>query len=144
MLDFNFYTNPPRLIKGRVAFIPANIASEACLMNIFSESLDFPDYFGRNWDALWDCLGDFSWLSDYSVVIVHADLPPLSGIEEQEIYLKILRDTVREWQQLKGLCDANRESRNSELHSVTVYFPLAVKKTVVDILAGIPPRPELR
>ena len=25
---------------------------------IIKESLDFPDYYGRNWDAFWDCLSD--------------------------------------------------------------------------------------
>ncbi len=25
---------------------------------IIKESLDFPDYYGRNWDAFWDCLTD--------------------------------------------------------------------------------------
>ena len=24
--------------------------------DIIQESLDFPDYYGRNWDAFWDCL----------------------------------------------------------------------------------------
>ncbi len=25
---------------------------------IIKESLDFPDYYGENWDAFWDCLTD--------------------------------------------------------------------------------------
>lgn len=25
---------------------------------IIKEGLDFPDYYGRNWDACWDCLTD--------------------------------------------------------------------------------------
>ncbi len=25
---------------------------------IIMESLDFPDYYGRNWDAFWDCITD--------------------------------------------------------------------------------------
>lgn len=27
-----------------------------------SKKLEFPDYFGYNWNALNDCLQDFSWL----------------------------------------------------------------------------------
>mgnify|MGYP002514519226 FL=1 len=25
---------------------------------IIKEALDFPDYYGQNWDAFWDCLTD--------------------------------------------------------------------------------------
>ena len=25
---------------------------------VIKKSLDFPDYYGRNWDAFWDCLTD--------------------------------------------------------------------------------------
>ena len=34
---------------------------EAVLARI-AQALDFPDWFGRNWDALADCLDDLSWL----------------------------------------------------------------------------------
>ena len=26
--------------------------------DVIKKSLDFPDYYGRNWDAFWDCLSD--------------------------------------------------------------------------------------
>lgn len=36
--------------------------------DVLRESLDFPEYYGRNWDAFWDCITDF-FASDESVMI---------------------------------------------------------------------------
>lgn len=32
--------------------------------------LKIPDYFGFNWEALRDCLEDFSWLDEPSIIII--------------------------------------------------------------------------
>jgi hypothetical protein len=31
------------------------------VFEVFARALDFPDWFGRNWDAMEDCLTDLSW-----------------------------------------------------------------------------------
>lgn len=36
---------------------------ERSLFTSLQEVLGFPDYFGRNWDAVDDCLADLDWLS---------------------------------------------------------------------------------
>ncbi|MFT4286848.1 barstar family protein [Nocardioides sp.] len=36
----------------------AGVASKDDLWTALAAALGFPDYFGRNLDALWDCLGD--------------------------------------------------------------------------------------
>lgn len=35
-----------------------NVVSYFDMHRIIKEALDFPDYYGNNWDALWDCLTD--------------------------------------------------------------------------------------
>jgi Barstar (barnase inhibitor) len=43
------------------------------LFHSFALSLKFPDYFGQNWNALFDCLTDLAWLpaEGYEVVITN-------------------------------------------------------------------------
>lgn len=38
-------------------------------------ALEFPDWFGHNWDALADCIGDLSWLpaSGFLILLEHCD-----------------------------------------------------------------------
>lgn len=45
------------------------------LFERLATSLEFPDWFGRNWDALADCLGDLSWLraNGYMLLLEHCD-----------------------------------------------------------------------
>lgn len=42
----------------RVAEIGAAIRSQEDLFRELARVLEFPDYFGHNWDAVSDCLGD--------------------------------------------------------------------------------------
>ncbi len=38
------------------------VRSKEALLDRVSSALSFPEWFGRNWDAAADCLGDLSWL----------------------------------------------------------------------------------
>ncbi|MFD7026453.1 barstar family protein [Streptomyces sp. NPDC059917] len=50
-----------------------DMVDEVSTFQQFSESLKFPEYFGWNWDAFYDCLRDLEWLSsDYCIVIVES------------------------------------------------------------------------
>jgi hypothetical protein len=39
----------------------AGAQDKAVLLARIARALEFPDWFGGNWDALEDCLGDLSW-----------------------------------------------------------------------------------
>jgi RNAse (barnase) inhibitor barstar len=51
------------------------ITSKGELLDAVARSLRFPDYFGRNWDALDECLRDLEWLpaSGYVILLTDAD-----------------------------------------------------------------------
>lgn len=53
-----------------------NINNENCLFKELSEKLKFPDYFGYNWNAVYDCFCDLSWIQEREVVLIH--LQPLN------------------------------------------------------------------
>jgi len=45
------------------------------LLKRLAAALEFPDWFGYNWDALADCLADLSWLEadGYLILLEHCD-----------------------------------------------------------------------
>lgn len=59
-------------------------------------ALDFPAWFGHNWDALADCLADLGWLPpDAGYVFI---LEGCSGREDAlPILLEILEQAVADW-----------------------------------------------
>jgi hypothetical protein len=49
---------------GKVAVFEVNgacIESERDLLSALARAMEFPSYFGMNWDALDECLRDLSW-----------------------------------------------------------------------------------
>lgn len=69
------------------------------LFDEFARALDFPDYFGHNWDALEECLADFDWLraKGYILLIHDADAVLPEDEEEYETLLEILSDAGEAW-----------------------------------------------
>lgn len=66
------------------------------LMQRIAGALQFPKWFGANWDALEDCLGDLSWSRAGGHVLLFegaADLPA----DERGILLDILASAAANW-----------------------------------------------
>jgi hypothetical protein len=64
------------------------------LFDRMAEALDFPDWFGRNWDALEDCLGDLSWRRAAGHVLLFDAFP---GGDELGVLLDVLRSSAQYW-----------------------------------------------
>jgi RNAse (barnase) inhibitor barstar len=47
----------------------ADVHNKTQMLERFAETLEFPDYFGHNWDALYDVLCDEAWFGDVGVVL---------------------------------------------------------------------------
>ena len=65
----------------------------------FQEELNFPDSFGGNWDALNDCLTDFSWKKavGYLLVIEKPGDFRESGDDDFDTLISILSDASASW-----------------------------------------------
>ena len=79
----------------------AGIADKQALMERIARALEFPRWFGGNWDALEDCLSDLSWSkSDGHVLLLieaAADLP----MDERGILIDILASAATSWAERK-------------------------------------------
>lgn len=76
--------------------VPACVTTRDQLFDILVERLNFPSYFGRNWDALSECLRDLSWIGRRRVVIVHEGIPDLA-LATLGSYLHVLVECTANW-----------------------------------------------
>lgn len=84
---------------------PASI-DRAGLLAALGESLAFPDYYGQNWDAAWDCLTELDWPAAQLLAIrlpIAADRTVNEA--ELEIFLELMADACQHWAaQGRALC----------------------------------------
>ncbi len=82
-----------RIVHGKKCTTPTGVFEE------FARALEFPDYFGHNWDALEECLADLGWLpaKGYVILITEAQSVIPGDDEEYETLLKILNDAGEAW-----------------------------------------------
>lgn len=106
--------------RDSVREIPAGLSGKRELLDTYYERLQFPGYFGFNWDALWDCLLDLHWLEPGTIVVRHRDLPALPP-DESQIYIRLLAEAVLDW-------------RPDELRALRIQFPMSAREEVARIL----------
>lgn len=69
-------------------------ADKEAMLAALGRSLEFPDWFGGNWDALEDCLTDLSWRGDAARVLL------LSGAvagDDLGILIDVLSSAAEFW-----------------------------------------------
>lgn len=84
----------PRVLDAR------RMRTKDGLLDEFASRLAFPDYFGRNWDALSECLADLGWLDDLAYVLVITRAGCLLDAEpEGELaqFLELVNQVAAEW-----------------------------------------------
>jgi len=69
------------------------------MMGEWAAALQFPYYFGHNWDALSECLSDLEWLFVpwYAFFITHADRLLVGQDDEFRILMRILFEAQATW-----------------------------------------------
>lgn len=79
----------------------ADCDDKAAVLARLGEALGFPDWFGGNWDALADSLGDLSWLPapGYLLLVEHAGEWRDADGEAFDTLLAILNEAAADWRE---------------------------------------------
>ena len=118
---FKFCEAPPKMEEDIFyAIISGKFCDEMELLYELQTILDLPWYFGKNWDALFECLRDFHWINNYKIVIYHKVLPNLP-LGDMHIYLGILYDAIIFW-------------NHDPEHSLEVIFNSSDKNFIINML----------
>lgn len=109
------------LSNAYIGYIPS-VATESELYTQLSDILQFPSYFGKNWDALDELYRDFSWIENKNIVIVHKGLAQLP-LNELKIYIGIVLNSVDLWNHYLN-----------HPHSILYVFPKSEERMIVNII----------
>ena len=74
----------------------AGVTTKDALLGSIAAPLDFPEYFGKNWDALKDCLADLSWFTERGHVLVFERFNQIPASDLQ-VLMEILGDVAPLW-----------------------------------------------
>ncbi len=100
----------PHLIDG------GRTVDKATTLDAIAEALSFPDYFGKNLDALYDCLTDLSWLAPGEHVLIWSSSSVLKD-RDPKAYLAV-RSVLSDAQRALGPIGDRSDSRR-----LTVVLP---------------------
>lgn len=69
------------------------------LFNEWAAALQFPDYFGENWDAFDECLNDLDWLpaDKYILFITNSHFILKRRTKDFKVLIDTLKDAIQSW-----------------------------------------------
>ena len=79
----------------------SKVTDKAGFLAAIGSALNFPDWYGHNWDALADCLTDLSWMAadGYVIVLDHADTFAAACPTDFATALSIFQDAADTWRE---------------------------------------------
>jgi len=80
------------------------VTGKAECLDAFARAMNFPDYFGHNWDAFEDCLTDLAWCpaEEYIVVYDRTDRFADANPEDFRVAQETLKSAESYWAQKKS------------------------------------------
>lgn len=74
----------------------AKLQNKEELLLTIATGLQFPSYFGHNWDALLDSLTDMGWLpaKGYVLILLHSDALHKADPQMHDMLLDVVRDAA--------------------------------------------------
>ena len=80
----------------------ADCEDKDAVLSAVAAALEFPDWFGHNWDALADCLTDLSWSEASGYVLVFSGTGNFAGTapDDFDTLIEILSQASASWGQL--------------------------------------------
>ena len=77
----------------------AAVRTKQELLDTIARELAFPEWFGGNWDALEDCLGDLSWRPQRDRVLLIEGFESLASVSHDDfrVLLDLLADVAEHW-----------------------------------------------
>ncbi|WP_338594193.1 barstar family protein [Paenibacillus sp. Y5S-9] len=71
------------------------------LFDEFAAVLQFPSYFGENWNAFEECLNDLTWLQADAYVLCISNVENILRLPNADLkeFIGILVSSVREWEE---------------------------------------------
>jgi RNAse (barnase) inhibitor barstar len=106
VLDAHHYATLTRVVSALTGVRALTIDGDRCrtqngVMAEFARALEFPAYFGHNWDAFEECLRDLEWLraSAYAIVVREAENLLIESGDDYRTFVEIMNHAGAHWGQ---------------------------------------------